>query len=100
MPDTLQNPDISTNLSQAVFENLPKKQVEENSQIQWTNLKTSVITAANNVVPKESKKIKQPHWVTDEIKNLLHKRRQFKSDQEKYKRIDKEIQKQCKCAKE
>jgi len=98
--DTLKNLDISADFSKAVFENLPKNQIKENSQIRWTNLKTSVITAANNVIPKESKKIKQPHWVTDEIKCLLHKRRQFKSGQEKYKRIDKEIQKQCKCAKE
>jgi len=98
--DTLKNPENGADFSKAVFERLPKIQIEENSQIQWTNLKTSVITAANNVIPKESKKIKQPHWVADEIKSLFHKRRQFKSDQEKYKRIDKEIQKQCKCAKE
>jgi len=71
--DTLKNPDISADFSKAVFENLPKNQIEENSQIQWTNLKTSAITAANNVISKESKKIKQPHWVTDEIKSLLHK---------------------------
>jgi len=96
--DTLKNPDISADFSKAVFENLPKNQIQENSQIQWTNLKTSIITAANNVIPKKSK-IKQPHWITDEIKSLLPKRRQFKSDQEKYKKIDKEIQKQCKCAK-
>jgi len=44
----------------------------------------SVITAANNVTPKESQKIKQPHWATDEIKSLLHKTRQLKSDQEQY----------------
>ena len=70
------------------------------SQIHWTNLKTSVNTAAKNVIPKESKKNKKTHWVTDKIKSLLHKKRQFTSDQETYKRIDKEIQKQCKCAKE
>jgi len=73
--DTLKNPDISADFSKAVFENLPKNQIQENSQIQWTNLKTSIITAVNNVTPKESKKIKQPHWVTDEIKSLLHERR-------------------------
>jgi len=42
--------------------------------------------------PKESKKVKQPHWITDEIKSLLHKIRSFKSNQEK---CNKEFQKQC-----
>ena len=98
--DTLKISDISADVSKAVFENFPKHKIEENSQIQSTDLKTSIITAANNIIPKESKKIKQPHWVTDEIKRLSYKSRQFKSDQEKYKRIGKEIQKQSKCAKE
>jgi len=30
----------------------------------------------------------------------FYTREEFKSDQEKYKRIDKDIQKQCKCAEE
>ena len=59
--DTLKTPDISADFSTAVFENLPKNHIQENSQIQWTNMKTSIITAANNVIPNESKKIKQPH---------------------------------------
>jgi len=80
--DILKYPDVSANFSKAVFENLPKNQIEENSQIQWTNLKTSIITAANNTITKESKKIKQHHWITDEIQSLLHKRRQFNPDQE------------------
>ena len=49
-----------------------------------TNLKTSIITGANKFIPQESKKIKQPHWVTDKIKNFLRKRRESKSYPEKY----------------
>ena len=55
---------------------------------------------ANKSIPEQSKKIKQPHWTNDEIKNLWYQRRQSKTDQEKYNRIHKEIQKQCKCTKE
>ena len=49
-----------------------------------TNLKTSIIIGANKFIPQESKKIKQPHWVTDKIKNFLRKRRESKSYPEKY----------------
>ena len=43
---------------------------------------TSIIIAANKLMSQQLKKIKQPLWVTNEIKNLLHKRMEFKSDQE------------------
>ena len=91
--DILKSPESSAAFSKTTFENLPKNQTEENFHNQSTNLKTSIITAVNKLKPQESKKIKQPHGVSNEIKNLLHKRRKFKLDPEKYSRIQKEIQK-------
>ena len=55
--------------------------------------------AANKVIPKKSKKIKQRYWITDEIKQLMEKRRKYKTDPYRYKEIHKEIQEKCKAAK-
>ena len=59
----------------------------------------NINTAVIKLIPQEFRKIKQPHWVNDKNKNLLDERRESKSDPEKYSRIQKEIQKQYKCAK-
>ena len=77
-----ENPEISADFSRTVFGNLLKNHTEEDSHNQWTNLKTSIISAANKLI-QESEKIKHPQRVTDEIKNLLHKRRGSKSNPEK-----------------
>ena len=55
--------------------------------------------AANKVIPKKSKKIKQLHWITDKIKQLMEKRRKYKTDPNQYKEMHKEIQEKCKTAK-
>ena len=91
--DSLKNAKINTNFSKTALENFPKYQAKENFHNQWINPKMSIITAANKLISKESKIIKQPHCVTDEIINLLHKRRETKSDPENYSMIQKEIQK-------
>ena len=51
--DSLNNLKISADFTKTVFENFPKSQSEENSHSQWINLKTSIITAANKLIPQE-----------------------------------------------
>ena len=47
----------------------------------------SIIIAANRGIPKDSIKIKQPHWIANKIKNLMHQRRQFKFNLKRYNKI-------------
>ena len=56
--------------------------------------------AANKCIPNDSEKIKQPHWIANEAKNVMHQKRQFKSNLKTNGKIHKEIQQKCKGTKE
>ena len=89
--DALHNPEIGAEFSKHVLKKISQTQRKQDPQSQRTNIKTSMTMAANKVIPKKSKKIKQPHWITDEIKQLMEKRRKYKTDPDQYKEIHKEI---------
>ena len=67
------------------------------SDKKWNLLKNSILHANENA-PKIERKKKQI-WMTDEIMNLMAERKKAKNPQE-YTKIDKEIRKSCRIAKE
>ena len=67
------------------------------SDKKWNLLKNSILHANENA-PKIERKKKQI-WMTDQIMNLMAERKKAKNPQE-YTKIDKEIRKSCRIAKE
>ncbi|GFN96473.1 RNA-directed DNA polymerase from mobile element jockey-like [Plakobranchus ocellatus] len=66
---------------------------------QWENFKSAIMEAATEVVPKVKRKAKQK-WMTEEILNLMEKRRCAKGNKEKYEQIHKKVQEKCNMSKE
>ncbi|GFR64021.1 endonuclease-reverse transcriptase [Elysia marginata] len=74
------------------------EEVEEVEQ-HWQNLKEAITEAASTVIPPMRQKAKQK-WMTDEILDLMDKRRQAKNDKEVYENLHRVIRKKCDEAKE
>ena len=86
------------------FNTLIREETEQNDQEDveelWQDVKDSLTGAAKSVLPKRKKKPKND-WITGEITDLMEKRRQCKNrKEEQYKRLDKEIKRKCKGAKD
>ncbi|GFS02386.1 craniofacial development protein 2-like [Elysia marginata] len=60
----------------------------------WQNLKEAITEAASTVIPPMRQKAKQK-WMTDEILDLIDKRRQAKNDKEVYENLHRVIRKKC-----
>ena len=60
---------------QAVMEGLEEFEPSASSETQWSNLKNSIVEAANKYIPREERKGSSSHWMTQEIRELMHHRR-------------------------
>ncbi|CAF5183930.1 unnamed protein product, partial [Rotaria magnacalcarata] len=69
------------------------------TEILWEQMKSSIITSAEEVIPKTQLK-KKKRWMNNEILQLMEQRRLKKSNLLEYKLIDKAIKKKCSEAKE
>ncbi|CAF4310248.1 unnamed protein product, partial [Rotaria magnacalcarata] len=69
------------------------------TEILWEQMKSSIITSAEEVIPKTQLK-KKKRWMNNEILQLMEQRRLKKSNLQEYKLIDKAIKKKCSEAKE
>lgn len=66
----------------------------------WDNLKAVLVDTSSEVIAA-SQMVKKKDWITDDILELMTKRREMKSvDVEKYKALNKEIGQRCAKAKE
>ncbi len=74
----------------------PDDDVEE----MWRAWKTAVIDTANDTLKRETKHEKRQPWMTEEIINMIDKRRQVrKRDSSEYKELNKKIASLCRKAK-
>ena len=71
----------------------------EEVEHQWENFKQAINEAAAEVIPPLKRRAKQK-WMTEDILNLMDKRRQAKCNYENYEAIHKEIRNKCDEAKE
>ena len=62
-------------------------------------LKNSITEATEEEIPKKERKAKQK-WMTDDILELMDRRRLAKGDQQEYERLHKEVRRRCEEAKE
>ena len=65
----------------------------------WEQLKNSITEATEEEIPKKERKAKQK-WMTDDILELMDRRRLAKGDQQEYERLHKEVRRRCEEAKE
>ncbi|GFS13690.1 endonuclease-reverse transcriptase [Elysia marginata] len=73
------------------------EEIEEVEEL-WKQLKRSITEAAEEEIPTKERKTKQK-WVTEDILNLLDKRRKAKGEQE-YESIHRKVRRKCEEAKE
>ena len=88
---------------QTQYEALSKEETDQGSDLEvvdraWQLLKTSMVQAAKNVLPKKER-VKRKSWMTNEILQKMQERKKHKGTG-KYKEIDKEIRHMCKERKE
>ena len=73
---------------------------EEKIDKDWENISKSMTQAASNVLPKKKKEARQD-WMTPEILKKMEQRQKWnKKDKVKYVKLNREIEKDCKLAKE
>ena len=65
----------------------------------WKNLKESIIQSAEETIPPV-KKTSKKKWMTEDILQLMEKRRLSKNNKEEYEKIGKEITEKCNAGKE
>ena len=93
-----------------IYNTLNNEEVEQNENIEeeverkFNMLKESIHTASKNVLEKRKKK-QEKEWMTEEIMNLINRRKELKKPDkdeqtEEYQEIDKEIKDKCKEAKD
>ncbi|GFR73217.1 craniofacial development protein 2-like [Elysia marginata] len=74
------------------------EEIEEVEEL-WQQLKRSTTEAAEEEIPTKERKTKQK-WMTEDIPNLMDKRRKAKGEQEEYESIHREVRRKCEEAKE
>ncbi|GFO18885.1 endonuclease-reverse transcriptase [Plakobranchus ocellatus] len=74
------------------------EEIEEVEEL-WQQLKRSITEAAKEEIPTKEKKTKQK-WMTEDILNLMDKRRKAKGEQGEYESIHREVRRNCEEAKE
>uniref|UniRef100_A0A6P7FI80 Uncharacterized protein LOC114328297 n=1 Tax=Diabrotica virgifera virgifera TaxID=50390 RepID=A0A6P7FI80_DIAVI len=100
----LRNPEIRENIKERINERLNTVQIEgeyseENINKNWEKIKADLIEPSRKYLrkPKETKK----DWMTDEILNLMNKRRAYKDKNKSlYQQTQNEIRRQIRIAKE
>ncbi|GFO08669.1 endonuclease-reverse transcriptase [Plakobranchus ocellatus] len=73
-------------------------EIEEVEEL-WQQLKRSITEAAEEEIPTKERKTKQK-WMTEDILNLMDKRRKAKGEQGEYESIHREVRRKCEEAKE
>ena len=69
-------------------------------EMEWIRLQTALTEAASGLIPEIKRKARKK-WMTDEILKDMDERKECKDqDEDKYKRIDKQIKRKCNKAKE
>lgn len=99
--DSLHEPFILNKVSQEINTKMHAIKIEGSSTANdnWKQIKTSIMTTAQNNLTKKRKAKKE--WMTQDILDLMDIRRQHKTkNREKYNKIHKEIRKRIKAAKE
>ena len=70
-------------------------QEREDTETQWTSLRDSITKAAEEVLPKKTRKQKQP-WMTKEILEKMEERKRAKTlYPTKHNQLKKEVEKEC-----
>ena len=72
---------------------------EATAEQQWNRLSEALVGAADEVVPKKERTMRQ-EWMTEEILRKMDLRRKKKRNTSEYKRLDQEIRRECDQAKE
>ena len=86
-------------LEQGECEQSPTDQ-NEYVEMEWVNIKNAIQNAMKITLPKKEN-TKRKKWMTNEILQKMGQRRQYKNeDKERYNEISKEIQSDCRKAKE
>jgi len=65
----------------------------------WQKMKETILEVATEHIPKTKRK-EDKKWITPEILNLMEERRKAKSDETKYKQMDRLVKRKCNEAKE
>jgi len=93
-------PQLHESFKSDVLKNLPSN-LPEDLEALWTTFSTLVMKSAHDNISKEEKEKKNSaRWFNEEIKELIEKRRNSKTNPLKYKRINLEIKRKCQEAKE
>ncbi|GFS27117.1 RNA-directed DNA polymerase from mobile element jockey-like [Elysia marginata] len=71
----------------------------EEPEEQWHQLKTAITKAATEEIPPTERRARQ-RWMTNEILEIMDKRKQVKNDKDAYETLHKQIRKKCDEAKE
>lgn len=95
----LKSVETKTKYTEAVKQNISEIKENDSTEAMYTKLQGALTSAADAVLPKESRKTKN-EWMTDEILNMMDKRRQSRRGSDEYKRINTEIRKKCRQQKE
>ena len=70
-----------------------------NAEEEWSYLQEILTTSAEKILPKQEKQAKQK-WITQEILDLMKRRRKLQRNSFEYKALNNKIQRKCKEAKE
>ena len=90
-----------TALTEEVYNRFQNLNIEElqNLEEEWKGAKTALTEAGKNTVPVKQRKGKQS-WMTNEILEMIDKRKQSKNNDVLYAEIDRYISRKCKLAEE
>ena len=72
---------------------------EFTAEQQWSRLSEALGQAADEVIPKKERTMRQ-EWMTEAILRKMERRRKIKRNTADYKRLDREIRRDCNAAKE
>ena len=72
---------------------------ETTAEQQWSMFSEALVGAADEVVPKKERTMRQ-EWMTEEILRKMERRRVNKRNTAEYRRLDREIRRECTDAKE
>jgi len=100
MLNVLKKEEVRGKFRQAVIQNLDKIDHATSPESHWDILRTNLLEAAEKHIPKEERRSKYSHWMTQDIKDLMRERRLAKNDQELYRQINKQVIQECSKAKE
>lgn len=96
----LRNPEIKAKLTESINNNLARTTATTGDiEKDWSNLRDAIRKSAKEEIGHFEKK-KKNDWMTDEILDLFERRRESKNNPERYKEIDRTVNRKIKEAKE